>query len=199
MLYVDEDEGLKEAGQEFQGGEEAGLVQEHAEEARNTPTSSPFQPADSRFCAKFELLLSREELQFCEEKWITEEAHDHPIYRVWELLKLNSLSTEERSVREKRLQLRKRQAIEESRVRNISQAQEERLASEAQVITQVLEEHTPKKMHAPTKKGGGQRCLMECRGTFQLPLNIWKSWRKGLKSKIKGKRRKIRGSLKSPR
>ena len=51
MLYVDEDEGLREAGQEFLGGEEAGLVQEHAEEARNTPTSSPFQPADSRFCA----------------------------------------------------------------------------------------------------------------------------------------------------
>ena len=131
-----DDQELPIAQQEKSGDPSA---QEDCSEGREPPSTILLPPADSRFHAKFELLLSLKELQLCREIWLSGEKPEHPVYKAWELLKLSSISEEEKQGQMDRQALKAKQA-QQSR--------------ESQAVVEVLKEHTPKKIMPPKKKEG---------------------------------------------
>ena len=89
-------------GQECADSDQEGLLDTVAKESEPDiePSSVPLQ---SRFLSRYELLLSKEESRFCQEKWAGGESLDHPVYKAWEALKQGSLTTEELQSRQEQL------------------------------------------------------------------------------------------------
>ena len=112
----------------------------------------PLQKADKRFLSRYELLLSEEEIQFCQRKWEAGEAVKHPVYQAWEALKQSSLTAEELQSRQEKLAKNKQQAVLEKREQEKRQDREVRQAMEEEAGTQVLTEHTPKNIQTVKRK-----------------------------------------------
>ena len=112
----------------------------------------PLQKADKRFLSRYELLLSEEEIQFCQRKWAAGGAVKHPVYQAWEALKQSSLTAEELQSRQEKLAKNKKQAILEKQEQEKRQDREVRQAMEEEAGTQVLIEHTPKNIQTVKRK-----------------------------------------------
>ena len=132
------------------------VVQAPAGTCRKTISSVPLQAATTWFLNRFEVLLSKEETEFCRTQWVSGEPVHHPIYKAWETLKQSSLSAEELRVHEEGLSMKEQlvrerlQACEVDQTRELLQEREEQAASE------VLAEHTPKNITPVKRKGGAK-------------------------------------------
>ena len=145
-------------GQECADSDQEGLLDMVVKESEPDIESSsvPLQCADSRFLSRYELLLSKEETRFCQEKWAGGESLDHPVYKAWEALKQGSLTTEELQSQQEKLVQNKQKELKEGQEKKKHQEREVCRALEEQAGTEVLAEHTPKNIEIVKRKGGAK-------------------------------------------
>ena len=79
-------------------------TQEKLSTAGNSASSAfppcPLPPCTPRFLAKFELLLSEEQVDYCNKVFAAGEMPDNSVYKAWETLKIASLPESERQAME---------------------------------------------------------------------------------------------------